>query len=62
MVILVSGSDEQRSSFEQLHLTEILEILLQSLPLKEAARVASQITGEAKNKLYKQALEIQQKK
>ena len=36
---------------------EVLEILMEELPLKQAAALASKITGERKNVLYELALE-----
>ena len=37
---------------------QLLNILTDELPIKQAARLAAKITGQAKNKLYKQAIEI----
>lgn len=36
----------------------VLKLLLAELPVKQAARLASEITGAAKNELYRKALEI----
>jgi 16S rRNA (cytidine1402-2'-O)-methyltransferase len=36
----------------------VLTLLLKELPVKTAAQVCSQITGDSKNKLYAKALEI----
>lgn len=41
--------------------THILNILLAELPLKQAVKLASQLTNENKNEIYKLALELQQK-
>lgn len=57
-VLLLSGAEtENKESFsdETMH---TLKSLLDELPLKQAVKLAVEITGENKNKLYKQALEL----
>ena len=57
MVILVEGytraNDKQAVSNEA---AQVLKILLEELPLKQASALAAKITGEKKNKLYQWAL------
>ncbi len=36
----------------------VLQLLLPELPLKTAVKLAAEITGESKNALYEQALEL----
>lgn len=38
--------------------SRVLKLLLEELPLKTAVRLASEITGEARNSLYALALEL----
>jgi 16S rRNA (cytidine1402-2'-O)-methyltransferase len=54
-VILLEGSQLPPSSTESA--MEVLQHLLQELPLKQAVRLAASITGARKNELYKLALE-----
>ncbi|MCO4786462.1 16S rRNA (cytidine(1402)-2'-O)-methyltransferase [Marinomonas atlantica] len=52
-VMMVSLPAQQEDNSEAL---KILTILLKELPVKQAAALAAEITGEKKNALYKQAL------
>ncbi len=57
-VLLLSGAEidnKESISDEAMH---TLETLLEELPLKQAVKLAVEITGENKNKLYRQALEL----
>ena len=55
---MLSGAEAENKeeiSDDTLH---TLKTLLEELPLKQAVKLAVEITGENKNKLYKQALEL----
>lgn len=56
IVILVAGIDEESSESKEVIPEKVLDILLEELPLKQAASLASKITGERKNVLYELAL------
>lgn len=56
IVILVQGIDEEQSESKEVIPEEVLDILLEELPVKQAAALASKITGERKNILYEMAL------
>lgn len=56
IVILVQGMDETASETKEVIPENVLDILLEELPLKQAASLASKITGERKNVLYEMAL------
>ena len=56
IVILVEGIDEEESASKEVIPEQVLVILLEELPLKQAAALASKITGERKNVLYEMAL------
>lgn len=55
-VLLVSGAPEQERSAAETQ--RVLEVLLSELPVKQAAKLAAQITGEKKNQLYELALKL----
>ena len=57
IVILVSGVDEKKSESREVVPEQVLSLLLEELPLKQAVTLASKITGERKNVLYDLALE-----
>jgi 16S rRNA (cytidine1402-2'-O)-methyltransferase len=61
IVILVEGMNEGETESKAVIPEEVLRILLEELPLKQAAALASKITGERKNVLYERALEISKK-
>jgi 16S rRNA (cytidine1402-2'-O)-methyltransferase len=56
IVIMVTGIEEEKSATKEVIPEEVLNILLEELPLKQAAALASKITGERKNVLYELAL------
>lgn len=58
-VVLLAGVKSETSSDEQsVQVTEVLKILLESLPLKQAVELASKITKQRKNELYQLALTL----
>lgn len=59
MVVLVEGAMEQGD--EQQLLNKLLPVLVDELPVKQAAKIASKVTGLHKNDIYKQALSLKEK-
>lgn len=57
-VLLVSGAPAEQKAEIGPAARRTLEILLAELPLKQAAKLAAEISGEKKNALYALALEI----
>lgn len=57
MVVIVEGSQDQASE-AQINSQQLLGKLLEHLPVKVAAKLASEITGEQKNELYQLALQL----
>lgn len=57
-VVVVAGKvqDETQGQLEAIHADKVLAILLEELPVKQAAALAARLTGLPKNQLYKQAL------
>ena len=55
-VLIVSGAAEQEKSAVETQ--RVLEVLLSELSVKQAAKLAAQITGEKKNYLYDLALKL----
>jgi len=58
-VLMLEGHAEETDS-EAIHQSseDLLKILLEELPVKQAASIAAKITGLKKNALYRQAMEI----
>ncbi len=55
-IILIKGVEEEASPSKEVIPEKVLDILLDVLPLKQAASLTSKITGERKNVLYEMAL------
>jgi 16S rRNA (cytidine1402-2'-O)-methyltransferase len=56
-VLIVEGAQEDVDT-ESAHAERVLEILLRSLPVSQAAAIAAEITGRKKNALYERALAL----
>ncbi|WP_246828293.1 16S rRNA (cytidine(1402)-2'-O)-methyltransferase [Ectothiorhodospira sp. PHS-1] len=59
-VVLVSGASRQETGELTTEAERVLRLLLGELPLKAAARLASEITGISRNTLYQRGLELRQ--
>lgn len=57
-VLLVSGAAPRRAEGVSEEARRTVEILLAELPLKQAVKLAAEISGEKKNALYQLALEL----
>lgn len=56
IVLMLQGIDQATSPTCEVTAEHVLDILLEDLPVKQAASLASKITGERKNVLYELAL------
>jgi 16S rRNA (cytidine1402-2'-O)-methyltransferase len=61
-VLLISGAEERSVDQASPEAERVLRILLKELPVKQAAALAAQISGDKKNKLYQLALTIPREK
>jgi len=58
-VIVVAGHEKEEDSDESNASTEqLLTVLIEELPIKQAANLAARITGQKKNALYRQAMAL----
>jgi 16S rRNA (cytidine1402-2'-O)-methyltransferase len=58
IVVLVAGAPDSPSRVMHLEPERLLRILMEELPVKQAASLAARISGGKKNQFYKRALEI----
>lgn len=58
VVILVAGASAVQSGAANVEAERLLRILLEELPVKQAASLAARISGGKKNQLYAKAVEI----
>lgn len=56
IVILVQGAEHKAGDSVLINPDHVLDVLLEELPLKQAAALTAKITGERKNMLYEKAL------
>jgi 16S rRNA (cytidine1402-2'-O)-methyltransferase len=57
-VVVVEGASESPHRAPSLDIRRLLSVLLTELPVKTAARLAADVTGDKKNVLYRLALKI----
>ncbi len=57
-VVLIHRHQRRQADAMQIDSEQLLQRLLQELPLKKAVQLAVDITGQKKNKLYQQALQL----
>ncbi len=58
MLAATEKTETESDSFESSTET-LLSVLVEELPIKQAAKIAAKLTGKAKNVLYKQAMTLQ---
>ncbi|MCF7981645.1 MAG: 16S rRNA (cytidine(1402)-2'-O)-methyltransferase [Pseudomonadales bacterium] len=58
MVILIKAVEDQLANQDEVEDRRILTLLLNEVPLKQAATLAAKITGRHKNEMYSWALEL----
>ena len=57
-VLLVAGADEAAPQQVSADAVKILQVLVEELPVKQAAALTARITGEKRNQLYAMALDL----
>jgi 16S rRNA (cytidine1402-2'-O)-methyltransferase len=58
--MLVEGAPPLGDEARQ-QLNKLLPVLVDELPVKQAAKIASKVTGLHRNDIYRQALDLKQK-
>ncbi len=58
MVVILEGS--RQCADDDQHLNALLSTLVDELPVKQAAAIASRLTGVSRNELYRQALRLKE--
>jgi len=56
-VLVLEGAEKQVSQ-QSAELEQLLKVLLEELPVKQASQIAAKITGVKKNQIYKLALDL----
>lgn len=60
IVVLVEGAAPNADDRQQ-QLSELLQVLVEELPVKQAAAIAARLTGLHRNEIYRQALSLKEK-
>lgn len=60
MVLILKGMDTTEKGSDDAEQQRVLSLLLDELPLKQAASLAAKITGGKKNVLYQLALSLKE--
>jgi len=56
---MLAGHEKQENSDKiQANTEHLLSVLIKELPIKQAANLAASITGQKKNTLYRQAMDL----
>lgn len=58
IVVMLAGAEAADNAAVSVHPQDVLKILLEELPLKQAVALASKITGGKRNELYDEALRM----
>ncbi len=62
LVIVVQGNEDPVGPAHAIELEPLLEALLAELPLKQAVKLATRLTGEPRNRVYQTAVELAREK